>query len=59
MSVFSCVECGSMSSPGWWEVAEGRWLCGVCRQAVLDVFALAATLGITGTDLLMAVCEED
>ena len=58
MSAMWCVECGAQTSPTWHAVAD-RWLCGGCAATVRDVFALAATLGITGTDLLMAVCEVD
>ena len=58
MSALFCVECGSTGTDRWWEVAEGRWLCGVCRQAVLDVFALSAELGLTGLELLLKVCDD-
>lgn len=58
MTTFFCVECGGSESERWWQAAEGRWLCKPCRQSILDTFALAATLGISGVDLLLAVCDD-
>jgi hypothetical protein len=53
-----CVECGHGNEHrNWFEVADGRWLCGDCAESVRDVFSLAATLGITATDLLMKVSD--
>ena len=52
-----CVECGATDAGRWWIVAD-RMLCEGCAQRVRDTFALAATLGITGVDLLMAVCDD-
>ncbi len=53
-----CVECGEAASEKWWEVAEGYWVCKPCRQSIVSTFALAATLGISGVDLLLAVCDD-
>lgn len=59
MTSLWCVECGDGNDRrNWHEVVDGRWLCGDCAESVRNVFALAATLGIAATDLLMKVCDE-
>jgi uncharacterized protein (UPF0212 family) len=59
MTSLWCVECGHGNpARNWFEVAEGRWLCGDCAEDVRSVFSLAATLGVGVTDLLLKVCDE-
>ena len=53
-----CVECGDGNHlRNWYEVAEGRWLCGDCAQQIRDVYALAASLSVSALDLLLAVSD--
>ena len=53
-----CVECGDGNAHrNWFEVADGRWLCGGCAQHVRATFALAAMLQVDALDLLLAVSE--
>lgn len=56
MTLPECVECASQTSTRWWPVSD-RYLCEGCAEHVRDTFALAASLGITGVDLLLAVCD--
>ena len=56
MKALFCTECGHEIFDGT-EVAEGRWLCDGCAQHVRDTFALAAMLGISALDLLLAVSD--
>lgn len=57
MSATWCVECGSTDTDRWWIVAD-RMVCEPCAASVRSTFALAAALGISGVDLLMAVCDD-
>lgn len=52
-----CAECGGTVAGGF-EVAEGRWLCAGCAANIRATFALAAMLGISALDLLLAVCDD-
>lgn len=58
MTALWCVECGATTADRWHAVGD-QWLCDGCGAKVRDVFTLAAMLGITGVDLLMAVCADD
>lgn len=49
-----CYECGSR--PGVHPVGD-HWLCPVCREKVMDVVELAASLNMSIYDLAAAVVE--
>lgn len=58
MTSLWCAECGHGNpARNWYEVADGRWLCGDCGAKVRDVYALAASLSVSALDLLLAVSD--